>query len=50
MPYLRTEIYRRIYDQAIWPANMPPMDDAGTEQVFDESVAVLRQRGTFTPR
>ncbi len=50
LPYLRTEIYRKIYDQPIWPKNLPPMDDAGTEKVFDESVQALMARGSFTPK
>lgn len=50
MPYLRTEIYRSIYEQEVWPRNLPPMDDAGTEKVFEDSVALLSRRGTLTPR
>jgi predicted amidohydrolase len=50
MPYLRTEIYQRLYADPIWPKGLPPMDDAGTEQVFDESVRRLQGRGTFTPK
>jgi hypothetical protein len=49
MPYLRTEIYQRLYADPIWPKGLPPMDDAGTEKVFDESVQRLQARGTFTP-
>jgi hypothetical protein len=48
MPYLRTEIYRKIYETPVWPKNLPPMDDAGTEKVFNEAVARLTARGTFT--
>jgi predicted amidohydrolase len=48
MPYLRTEIYRKIYETPVWPKNLPAMDDAGTEQVFNEAVARLTTRGTFT--
>jgi hypothetical protein len=50
LPYLRTEIYRKIYDQAIWPKNVPAMDDAGTEKVFEDSVKGLLARGSFTPK
>jgi predicted amidohydrolase len=50
LPYLRTEIYRKIYDQTIWPKNLPTMDDAGTEKVFDDSVQGLITRGSFTPK
>ena len=50
MPYLRTEIYRKLYEQSIWPRNLPPMDDAGTEKVFQESVSKLLARGTYKRR
>jgi predicted amidohydrolase len=50
MPYLRTEIYRKLYEQPIWPKDLPPMDDAGTEKIFDAAVDKLRRRGTFTKR
>jgi hypothetical protein len=50
MPYLRTEIYRRLYETPIWPKGLPAMDDAGTEKVFDAAVAGLKRRGTFTKR
>ena len=33
LPYLRTEIYRSVYEEPIWPKNLPAMDDAGTERV-----------------
>ncbi|MCC5794838.1 MAG: hydrolase [Chromatiales bacterium] len=50
MPYLRSEIYRRLYDESIWPANLPAMDDAQAEQVFRSAVDTLTRRGTLTPR
>jgi predicted amidohydrolase len=50
MPYLRTEIYRSIYERGVWPPNQPPLDDAGTEKIFDEAVAELHRRKTFTAR
>jgi predicted amidohydrolase len=50
LPYLRTEIYRKIYDQAVWPKNLPAMDDAGTEAVLEQSIRALLKRGTFSPR
>lgn len=50
LPYLRTEIYRKLYETAIWPKNRQALDDAGTEAVFHDSVARLRSRGTLTPR
>jgi len=50
LPYLRTEIYRHLYDRAVWPSNQPPMDDAGTEGLFRDSIEKLVQRGAFTRR
>ena len=50
LPYLRTEVYRGIYDQAIWPKNLPPMDDAGAGKVLDETISRLTSRGSFTKR
>ncbi len=48
LPYLRTEIYRSVYAQPIWPRNQLPMDDAGTEGIFRTAVEDLRKRGSFT--
>jgi predicted amidohydrolase len=50
MPYLRTEIYRQLYERPIWPKNQQAMDDRGTEAVFDAAIAELLKRRTFTPR
>jgi len=48
IPYLRTEIYQKLYDRPLWPKNQPPMQHADADKVFKESVAELRKRGTFT--
>lgn len=50
LPYLRTEIYRKLYEQPIWPKNLPPLDDAGTEQVFEQTLTRLQKRGSLTRR
>ena len=50
LPYLRTEIYRKVYEEPIWPMNQPLMNDAGKEEVFEEVVKRLQKRGAFTPR
>lgn len=50
LPYLRTQIYRGIYSQTVWPANQPLMDDKGKAGVFDEAVRTLQERGAHTPR
>jgi predicted amidohydrolase len=50
LPYLRSEIYRSLYAEPVWPKGLPPMDDAGTEEVFGQAVGRLTARGTFTPK
>lgn len=50
LPYLRTEIYRGIYDRPVWPKNRPAADDAATGTIFDEVVRDLVTRGAFTPK
>lgn len=50
LPYLRAEIYRKLYDQPIWPKNLSPLDDAGAARVLAESVARLQARGILTKR
>jgi predicted amidohydrolase len=48
IPYIRTEIYQKLYDTPLWPKNKPPMQHADADKVFKESVATLLKRGTFT--
>ncbi|MBM4222107.1 MAG: hydrolase [Gammaproteobacteria bacterium] len=48
LPYLRTEVYRRIYAQPVWPGNLPSMDDAGAGKVLDATIDSLVARGSFT--
>lgn len=50
LPYLRTEIYQRIYADPVWPKNQSPMDDAGTGKVFDDVVRDLTTKGSFSRR
>jgi len=50
MPYLRTEIYGKMYAQPVWPSNLPTMDDEATSKVFDSAVTGLMKRGTLTKR
>jgi predicted amidohydrolase len=47
IPYLRTEIYRHLYDHPIWPRNLAPMRHEDAEQVFRQAVQRLQARGTF---
>lgn len=50
IPYLRTEIYRKLYETAIWPKNQPPMHHADAEKVFNQAVSDLKKRGVYTAR
>ena len=50
LPYLRTEIYRKIYEQPRWPKNLPTMDDAAAGKVLEASVSQLTARGSLTKR
>jgi predicted amidohydrolase len=48
IPYLRTEIFRNLYSEPLWPKNQPPMQHADADKTFKQSVAKLLKRGTFT--
>jgi hypothetical protein len=50
IPYLKTEIFSKMYEQEIWPKNLPSMkhDDAG--KVFKKTIKKLIKKGIFTPR
>jgi predicted amidohydrolase len=48
IPYLRTEIFQKLYEQPLWPKNQPPMQHADADKAFKESIAKLQERGTFT--
>lgn len=50
IPYIRSEIYRKMYDQPIWPKNNPNMRHEEAEVVFNKSVADLQKRGTYMKR
>jgi len=49
LPYLKTEIYRKIYEQSIWPKNLPPMKHRQADEIFYRIVSELQQRGSFEP-
>ena len=49
LPYLKTEIYRKIYDQPIWPKNLLPMKHRQADEVFYRVVNQLTERGAFEP-
>lgn len=50
LPYLRSEIYQKIYEQPVWPKNLPAMDDAAAGEVLDETIRRLTDQGSFTKR
>ena len=50
LPYLRSEIYQKIYQQPVWPKNLPAMDDAAAGEVLAETIGRLTDQGSFTRR
>lgn len=50
IPYIRSDIYRKLYDQPIWPKNNPNMQHAEAEVVFNNAVRALQARGTYKKR
>jgi predicted amidohydrolase len=50
LPYLRAEIYQKIYQQPVWPKNLPAMDDAAAGEVLAETIGRLTDQGSFTRR
>jgi hypothetical protein len=50
IPYLRTEIYQKLYEQPIWPKNNPNMRHEEAEVIFNKAVADLQKRGTYQKR
>jgi predicted amidohydrolase len=50
IPYIRSEIYQKLYEQPIWPKNNPNMRHEEAELVFNKAVESLQQRGTYKKR
>jgi hypothetical protein len=50
IPYLKTEIFKKLYDQEIWPKNLPPMKHADAGEVFKETIKKLIDSGIYTAR
>ena len=50
IPYLKTEIFSKMYEQKIWPKNLPPMKHADAGKVFKETIKNLIDRGTYSKR
>jgi predicted amidohydrolase len=53
MKDLRTEVFRRMYEEPIHPANLwleqDPLHHADVDEVYRENIRRLVDRGTFTP-
>ena len=53
MKDLRTEVFRRMYDQPIHPKNLwleqDPLRHADVDEVYRDNIRRLIERGTFTP-
>ena len=48
IPYLRTEIFEKLYAEPLWPKNQPPMQHTDADKTFKDMIAKLQKRGTFT--
>ncbi|MDP6436783.1 MAG: nitrilase-related carbon-nitrogen hydrolase [Gammaproteobacteria bacterium] len=47
IPYIRSEIFSHMYDEPIWPKNLPNMKHEDAAVVFKETVERLQKRGTY---
>ena len=50
IPYLKTEIFSKMYDQEIWPKNLPPMNHNDAGKVFKKTIKKLIKKGTYTAK
>jgi len=50
IPYIRSEIFRKLYDNVIWPANAQPMKDDVAAEVLEGVVKSLQERGVYEKR
>lgn len=48
IPYIKTELYRKLYDRSLWPRNRPNIDDKVAEELFRESLSALYKSGAYT--
>ncbi len=48
IPYLRTELFDGMYSAPIWPKNRPTEQHKDADEIYDETIAKLLQKGTFT--
>jgi predicted amidohydrolase len=48
IPYLRTELFQKIYAEPIWPKNTPTAQHSDADKIYDDVIAKLLKKGTFT--
>ncbi|MDJ0927832.1 MAG: nitrilase-related carbon-nitrogen hydrolase [Gammaproteobacteria bacterium] len=48
LPYLKTELFKDLYSQPIWPKNQPPLQHADKARVLADVTDELVQRGSLT--
>lgn len=48
LPYLKTEIFKGMFEQPIWPKNQPPLQHADKGKVVAGTIEALVERGSFT--
>lgn len=48
LPYLKTELFKELYSQPIWPKNQPPLQHADKAKVVKGTIDELVRRGAFT--
>jgi hypothetical protein len=50
IPYIRSEIFSKMYEEPIWPKNLPNMKHEEAAVVFQETIEKLQKRGTYKKR
>ena len=48
IPYLRTELFRNMYAEPMWPKNHPTEQHADADKTYAEVMAKLLKNGTYT--
>ena len=48
IPFIRSELYRKLYDGTLWPKNLPAMQHDEANEVFYSVVRKLKERGSYT--
>ncbi|MEC9374814.1 MAG: nitrilase-related carbon-nitrogen hydrolase [Pseudomonadota bacterium] len=50
IPYIRSEIFKGLYEKPIWPKNLPNMQHEDAEVVFNDVIKELQKRGSYKKR